>query len=119
MNSEARTVNMALMAARSICLSLRDECVGNAFASSGLPIRRRFRQGNSIHFRIVVKWEPTRRKSRHLSLYSSGRNYCCLRSKWSKFQLRATEDSSSPSGKSTSNNNVEVIFEMGYENNKL
>ena len=100
------------MAARSIWLSFRDESVGNACVRSGLANVDRFHRKKALHFRVVVVklWPSTSKRSRHLHLNTSGRDFFGLGSRWSRvlFSRRTTEEISS-SFSITSTNKSEVI----------
>ncbi|XP_062084260.1 violaxanthin de-epoxidase, chloroplastic [Humulus lupulus] len=91
------------MAARSTCLSIRDDSVGSACVRSGLGNSYRFHQKKALHFRVVVKLWPTSKKSRYLHLKTSGRDFCGLRSKWSRVLLSRREEISSSLSMSSAN----------------
>ncbi|POO02984.1 Lipocalin [Trema orientale] len=107
---------MAMAAARSIGLSIRDESVTNACVrSGGLTNGDRFHRRKAVHFRVVVKLWPTTKWSRHFHLDTSGRDFCGLGLRLSRVLLSRTEEISSSFSMSTSSTNkAEVRWVMKH-----
>ncbi|KAL5566776.1 hypothetical protein UlMin_029940 [Ulmus minor] len=83
------------LAARSSCLSLRDET----------------RHGRkAFYFQVFVKLWPTSRKSEQLKLITSGRNLSSVGSNCSTLLFRRTEEISSPLPSSTSKAEVRWVM---------
>uniref|UniRef100_A0A803PRT8 VDE lipocalin domain-containing protein n=1 Tax=Cannabis sativa TaxID=3483 RepID=A0A803PRT8_CANSA len=91
------------MAARSICLSIKDDSFGSACVRSGLGNSFQVHQKKALHFRVVVKLWPTSEKPRYLLLRTSGRDFCGLSSKWSRVLFRRREEISSSFSVSNAN----------------
>ncbi|PON76580.1 Lipocalin [Parasponia andersonii] len=104
-----------MAAARSICLSIRDESVTNACVRSGLANGDWFHRRKAVHFRVVVKLWPTTKWFRHFHLDPSGRDFCGLGLRLSRVLLsRKEEISSSFSVSTSSTNKAEVRRVMKY-----